>query len=267
MVAGPPETGDIGPPPPGAFWASAAPANHSEQTRASVRRIMGAVLNGNIHLGKSSEMLYMVGVNQQDAARLPMDRKTARSLGLPTYPMERPCKRGHVGERITSSGSCVQCVKQWDAANRESRLVKMREKYRTNSEFREKLAGWGKRNPELKRESLRKWQRANPEKRYKWRNENHERSLAITRNRRAKQKAVGGIHSEKDIERILAAQKKKCAVCCQRISDRHHVDHIIPIARGGSNHPRNLQILCAPCNQSKGAKDPIDFMQTRGFLM
>jgi 5-methylcytosine-specific restriction endonuclease McrA len=30
-------------------------------------------------------------------------------------------------------------------------------------------------------------------------------------------------------------------------------DHVIPLALGGANTVANLQILCAPCNQTKGA--------------
>jgi hypothetical protein len=30
-------------------------------------------------------------------------------------------------------------------------------------------------------------------------------------------------------------------------------DHVIPLALGGANTEANLQILCAPCNQAKGA--------------
>jgi 5-methylcytosine-specific restriction endonuclease McrA len=32
------------------------------------------------------------------------------------------------------------------------------------------------------------------------------------------------------------------------------VDHIRPLARGGSDHPSNLRASCGPCNQSKGAR-------------
>lgn len=30
-------------------------------------------------------------------------------------------------------------------------------------------------------------------------------------------------------------------------------DHVIPLALGGASTPENLQLLCAPCNQRKGA--------------
>jgi HNH endonuclease len=38
--------------------------------------------------------------------------------------------------------------------------------------------------------------------------------------------------------------------CCSQ--ERLEFDHIIPVAAGGSNTERNIQLLCQPCNRSKG---------------
>jgi 5-methylcytosine-specific restriction protein A len=33
-----------------------------------------------------------------------------------------------------------------------------------------------------------------------------------------------------------------------------HVDHIMPVAAGGTDHPSNLQALCQSCNLAKAAR-------------
>jgi hypothetical protein len=45
-----------------------------------------------------------------------------------------------------------------------------------------------------------------------------------------------------------------CAACGS--ADELVIDHIIPVARGGSCEQSNLQALCAPCNRQKGKKLP-----------
>lgn len=69
------------------------------------------------------------------------------------------------------------------------------------------------------------------------------------------------------IQRIGDSQKWKCAVCAAGIKRKYHVDHITPLARGGEHEPTNIQLLCPTCNVRKSAKDPIQFMQERGFLL
>jgi hypothetical protein len=53
----------------------------------------------------------------------------------------------------------------------------------------------------------------------------------------------------------LARDGYVCARCGRVELDRGavHLDHIVPVARGGSNAPANLQVLCAGCNLRKGA--------------
>ena len=34
-----------------------------------------------------------------------------------------------------------------------------------------------------------------------------------------------------------------------------HIDHILPVSKGGTNDPENLRTSCAACNGGKGAKD------------
>jgi 5-methylcytosine-specific restriction endonuclease McrA len=78
----------------------------------------------------------------------------------------------------------------------------------------------------------------------------------------------GGTHTAADLKEILEAQGHRCAYCRTDLSEvKKHVDHIMPLALGGSNGPENLQHLCQPCNQSKGAKHPDDFARQRGLIL
>lgn len=72
--------------------------------------------------------------------------------------------------------------------------------------------------------------------------------------RRALEKESIGHYTRQDIERLLVVQSFICAACFVDIRSKYHIDHMIPLARGGTNWPHNIQLLCQPCNQSKGPK-------------
>lgn len=69
------------------------------------------------------------------------------------------------------------------------------------------------------------------------------------------------------IKKIGELQRWKCAICKCVITEKYHADHIYPLAKGGVHSALNIQLLCPSCNVRKSAKDPIDYMQARGFLL
>ena len=72
----------------------------------------------------------------------------------------------------------------------------------------------------------------------------------------------------KDIgSKLLKLQRNMCACCGVDISKKYELDHIVALINGGRHADDNLQATCPDCNRRKGAKDPIDFMQSRGFLL
>ncbi len=48
----------------------------------------------------------------------------------------------------------------------------------------------------------------------------------------------------------------KCQICGKFMPDEVglHIDHIIPVSKGGKSVPNNLRVLCSKCNGSKGSK-------------
>lgn len=56
-------------------------------------------------------------------------------------------------------------------------------------------------------------------------------------------------------ERIIARDGRRCGICGQSIAadDELHIDHRVPVARGGSNDEANLQPAHGRCNRRKWA--------------
>lgn len=91
------------------------------------------------------------------------------------------------------------------------------------------------------------------------------------RKRRAMILNAEGTHTHLDVERLFDLQRGKCATCACSLKKKgknvYHVDHIMPLIRGGGNGPDNLQLLCPPCNLKKNAKHPLDWAKQNGKLL
>lgn len=54
---------------------------------------------------------------------------------------------------------------------------------------------------------------------------------------------------------LFRLQRSTCQHCGQTTqTQRIEIDHVIPVALGGTNAFENLQLLCRPCNRRKGSR-------------
>jgi 5-methylcytosine-specific restriction endonuclease McrA len=57
------------------------------------------------------------------------------------------------------------------------------------------------------------------------------------------------------VRQLLTLQKGRCAICGKPMDlTGYHIDHIIPLARGGLNNDANIQLTHPKCNLRKGSK-------------
>lgn len=59
-----------------------------------------------------------------------------------------------------------------------------------------------------------------------------------------------------DVKRQLEGQKGKCYWCRKPLGSDYHIDHLIPVSRGGDNTPGNIVCACPFCNVSRNNKLP-----------
>lgn len=143
----------------------------------------------------------------------------------------------------------------WYKANAEK--VKCLAKARSKTEKAKALtAAWQAKNKEKSKENIAAWHKANPEA-----------GRIYEQNRRIKKRIADNKLSRNLAGKLLILQKGKCACCKQQLGKKYHLDHIMPLALGGTNTDSNIQLLRSTCNQQKHAKHPVDFMQQRGFLL
>lgn len=88
---------------------------------------------------------------------------------------------------------------------------------------------------------------------------NIEKRREINRNSELRRRAAKskGNFDYFSIEDIINVYGNKCFYCD---GDFEHVDHFIPLSKGGDHSLENVRPSCAQCNLSKGSKLPYEFM-------
>lgn len=149
-------------------------------------------------------------------------------------------------------------MRAWHAANREEQNAKKRAWDASNKELKaQRSAAYRAKSKEKIAALNAAYRIANPVKR-----------RIQEQNRLARKRNNGGKLSHGLVEKLFTLQYGKCACGCGKaLGKNYHLDHRVPLARGGAHTDANMQLLTQSCNSQKGAKDPIAFMQERGFLI
>lgn len=101
--------------------------------------------------------------------------------------------------------------------------------------------------------------------RYRQTERGKERSIASEHNRRARKRSTGGSYTPQEIEAQYKRQKGKCYYCSKKIA-KYHVEHVVPISRGGTNDISNIVLSCPSCNQKKGNRLPHEWPEGNRLL-
>lgn len=155
--------------------------------------------------------------------------------------------------------------------NRERIILQQRASYRRNvATYKSARQRWYERNKGAAIAQMAQYDREHPEVRRRarkaWKARNPERVRETGRVRGLRVRLSGRL-SKGLIQRLHRLQQGKCPCCGKPLGNRYHLDHVVPLALGGEHADHNMQLLRDLCNLQKSRKHPVDFMQSRGFLL
>lgn len=172
----------------------------------------------------------------------------SKKNGILTFISAYTCAKCGTNEKYTSSSSCVACSKH----NSRSRGEYYKVYYNLNKDWIfEKAAEYRRVNSRKIAEKARAWSEKNPEKR---------KFISMTyKHKRREIERSSGMRSS-DMLAWAESMIKECFYCGCCCDESYHIDHYIPLSKGGKHEIENLRISCPTCNLRKSAKMPEDFM-------
>lgn len=193
-------------------------------------------------------------------------------------------KAGHVCKACASQAGYERYKRrmgdpEYAAKEKLRQRTARREKYHSDEEFRKKII---KKNneyrdaklnsdPDYKKQYLasgRIWRRRKTEtdsefrkklstQRKKWASINADKVRYYSQARRARVSAKECDPSE-FIDKV---KKNRCYWCNKDLKGGYHLDHVVPLDKGGRHIVSNIVASCPHCNLSKGAKMPNDWIE------
>ena len=175
-------------------------------------------------------------------------RKAALAIGETQYFTGKPCVKGHVANRRTKTGECMECRAEFLIQWRSKNHVKVKQHNDTQyTNHSEKLIARSKKfrleNIETVRQKSREYQKKNP----------HIYAKSGAKRKAAKLQRTPAWLTDIDFERI-GNEYKLAALLTKVTGSSWHVDHIIPLQGkivSGLHVPSNLRVLPAKENISK----------------
>lgn len=180
-----------------------------------------------------------------------------------------------IGKRDTRRAECKECTRKRSIAYRATHHEQVRvANLRYYATHKDELAEYQARYNETHIDAVRKWGRRKQRRyfaahreevcrrarEYKAAHKEVSREQCARR-RAAKRGASISVGDKEAIKRIYdrAANgtRVRCYLCGKIIpKGQRHVDHVIPLSKGGLHAASNLDIACARCNLKKWAKLP-----------
>jgi len=206
------------------------------------------------------------GVEYEPAYNKPRQKYCSKECGITAWREAHPgcvarwskAQRGKHPER-TRAAVRRYAAKHPDEARERSAQYYERNKDEVNRRARE----WAKRNPEKQRASVQAWRDTHPDYGHRYMQAHKAEYAAWSAARRARiaDATVGDVSAIREIYRRAREEEAvRCHLCGGLIPiGQRHVDHIVPLSRGGQHSVRNLEIACAECNLRKHTKTPAEF--------
>jgi hypothetical protein len=116
-----------------------------------------------------------------------------------------------------------------------------------------------RRHADARRAAARAYSAANSERvrarHAEWKRNNRARATALETIRRGRKAGAPGNATPDQVAARVAYFGGRCWMCA---APWEQIDHVKPLAAGGSNWPANLRPACARCNVTKGGRWPLE---------